>query len=115
MAERLRFYNLEDAVVLEISGDHDLATVPVVEPQIDAILSDARPRVIYDLSECTYLDSTMLGLLLRGYKRLGDRMRIVAPVTAKARRLLDVVRFDAYIPIHESVDDAAVDHHWNAV
>lgn len=53
--------------VVEVDGDVDMATVDDLEvPLIDAI-RDGRQPVILDLSECVFIDSTGIRLVLRAH------------------------------------------------
>jgi anti-anti-sigma factor len=58
--------------VVEVSGDIDLATVADLEgPVIDAIRDGNQP-VILDLSDCPFIDSAGIRLLLRANHALAD-------------------------------------------
>jgi anti-sigma B factor antagonist len=58
--------------VVEVCGDLDIATVgDLEEPVIEAIRDGRRP-VILDLSECAFIDSSGIRLLLRAHHGLQD-------------------------------------------
>jgi anti-anti-sigma factor len=58
--------------VVEVGGDIDMATVDDLEaPVIDAI-RDGRQSVILDLSECVFIDSTGIRLVLRAHHLLSE-------------------------------------------
>jgi anti-sigma B factor antagonist len=64
--------------------------------------------VVVDLTATDFLDSTGLGALVAGFKRLrahdGD-MRLVCS-TARIRKVFELTRLDLVLPIFESVEDA---------
>lgn len=103
-------YSLDENLVFAFVGDHDLSTVPATEPKILAA-TNGQPRVVFDLSEATYVDSSMLALLIRRWKTLGDRMRVVVPATCKVRRLFSVTGLDGYFNVSETVADAVAPAH----
>jgi anti-anti-sigma factor len=98
-------YSLDEAIVFAFAGDHDLSTIPDTEPKILAA-TDGQPRVVFDLSNANFVDSSMLALLIRRWKVLGGRMGVVVPATCKARRLFSVTGLDAYFNLSETVADA---------
>ncbi len=72
--ERLEFETtsnrLEDGtVVVAVVGELDLYTVP----QLEEVLFEAEgiAPVVVDLSDCTFIDSAALGILLAAKRRLG--------------------------------------------
>ncbi len=63
--------------VLTISGEHDLSTAPTLRRRIDSLLDEGTPTLI-DLSPATFIDSSILGVILDGRRRAaeaGDRPR----------------------------------------
>ena len=58
--------------VVEVGGDLDIATAPdLEEPVIEAIRAGRRP-VIVDLTECSFIDSWGIRILLRANHLLRD-------------------------------------------
>jgi anti-sigma B factor antagonist len=54
--------------VLTISGEHDLSTAPTLRRRIDNLLDEGTATVI-DLSPATFIDSSILGVILDGRRR----------------------------------------------
>jgi len=98
-------YGLDQTIVFAFDGDHDLSTIPETEPRIVAA-TNGQPHVIFDLSNADYVDSTMLALLVRRWKVLGERMGVVVPSACKVRRLFSVTGLDGYFKISETVEAA---------
>lgn len=101
----VRPYSLGESIVFELCGEHDVSTIPQIEPAIAKAIGN-EPRVVFDLTECTYLDSSIVSMLLRSYRLLSRRMRIVAPADSQARRVLSVTQFDKYVKVFPSVAEA---------
>ncbi|MGH2452678.1 MAG: STAS domain-containing protein, partial [bacterium] len=54
---------VDDVVVLDVSGELDLYTSPALQDALRGLLTEGRTRLIVNLSETTYLDSTALRIL----------------------------------------------------
>ncbi len=63
----------EGVFVIALSGEVDLYTAPEFKQQlIDAVAEGAR-HVVVDLSATTFIDSTTLGVLVGGVRRLREK------------------------------------------
>ena len=92
-----------------LRGECDISTAPR--------LSDAFERrnhsthAIVDLSECDFIDSTIVGVLaaaLQDAQAHGRQFSLVLPATASpvVQRIVDVMRLRDIIPIYESSEAA---------
>ncbi len=93
------------AVVARIVGELDLATTPRVE---EALPQEA-PRVVVDLSGCTFLDSSGVRLLSRltaTAGERGDRLELVA-IDPGILRILEITGLTTTLDIHSSLEDVA--------
>jgi anti-anti-sigma factor len=73
--------------VVEIGGDIDMATVEDLEQPVIQAIRDGRRPVILDLSECPFIDSSGLRLLVRARHLLhedgdGDGRHLLAVVAS---------------------------------
>ncbi len=59
--------------VLALSGELDIASVPLLERHLDDAVTTGSGRVVIDLSHLEFLDSSGLQLLLRTQERLQER------------------------------------------
>jgi anti-sigma B factor antagonist len=96
--------------VVEVDGDIDIATVKdLEEPVISAIRLGRRP-VILDLSECVFIDSSGIRLLLRAHRLLqdgdGDGRLLAVVARDHVARLLRLTSVDKVIPVVASRDEA---------
>jgi len=92
------------SLVVALAGEHDFSTVPLIEDKIRAAV-EGQPSVIFDLSAATYIDSSVLRLLVNNSKTLGERMSVVA-ATPNVRRILAVSGVDAFIRCVGSITEA---------
>ena len=62
---------IEDgAFVIALSGEVDLYTAPEFKQQLLEAISNGTKKVVVDFSDTTFIDSTTLGVLVGGVKRL---------------------------------------------
>ena len=60
----------DGAYLISLSGEVDLYTAPDFKQQLLQEIGDGAKQVIVDFSETTFIDSTTLGVLVGGVKRL---------------------------------------------
>jgi anti-sigma B factor antagonist len=95
--------------VLTISGEHDLSTAPNLRRRLGSLLDEGTDTVI-DLSPATFIDSSILGVILDGRRRAADREIGFAVVHANGAdavdRVLEVTGLRAELPVHARREDA---------
>ena len=89
------------AEVLSVSGELDLAVVPQFGSALEELLRGSLP-VVLDLSGCSYLDSTILRVLVGASNSAPSRFAIVVPEGARVRRVFQVAGLDSALPIGKS-------------
>jgi anti-sigma B factor antagonist len=60
----------DDTYLISLSGEVDLYTAPDFKQQLLQVIGDGARQVIVDFSQTTFIDSTTLGVLVGGVKRL---------------------------------------------
>ena len=93
------------AVVLRVSGELDLASVPRLEEALATVSAD--PTVI-DLSECTFLDSSGVRILASAGRKLSEAGRRFAIVASNPGllRVLEITGVDTMLAVHHSTESA---------
>ena len=74
--------------VVAVAGEIDLFTAPELKAALSDALESGRNRIVVDLSETTFLDSTALGVLIGAVKRLRSRdgvLTITLPKTEESK------------------------------
>jgi anti-sigma B factor antagonist len=97
-----------DVAVLEAAGEVDVFTAPELDSAIGAQLADGHAHLLVDLASVTFLDSTGLGVLVKGLKgarEAGGSLRLVV-TSQRIRRIFDITGLDAAMPLFDTVDDA---------
>ena len=104
----LRSSKVGDAVVLSIVGEIDMATAPEVAQAIDDG-HDGVHRVVVDLTEVTFLDSSALNALVHSQRELAENdiaFRIVSPADHAVRNVFDITHLTGPLSVVDSLDDA---------
>jgi anti-sigma B factor antagonist len=100
-----------DSWVMELAGEHDLSTAPMLTEWMAEI--DASARLIeVDLRQAEFIDSTVLGALVRLGADLaadGRELVIVAPTGTPPRRVLDLAGMSAVLRILETSPSGGVE------
>jgi anti-sigma B factor antagonist len=98
-----------DVWVLTLRGEHDLATTPNLRDELERAL-DRGSRIVVDLSEVDFIDSTVLSSLAHGYERVQNSdpptLAVVCPEGGFAYRLLALVGLDKTVPNYRDRDGA---------
>jgi anti-sigma B factor antagonist len=63
----------EDKHVIAVAGEIDLFTAPELKAALGDALEAGRTKIVVDLTQTTFLDSTALGVLIGAVKRLRSR------------------------------------------
>ena len=56
--------------VIELGGEVDLYTAPEFKERMVELIESGKKHIVVDLSKATFIDSTTLGVLVGGVKRL---------------------------------------------
>lgn len=109
---QLEIQRLEAAawVLLSATGEIDLATVGKLESAIEAVLHEGTKRLVIDLNDVSFLDSTGLRILLAAHAKLEELGGSLAVVVAggPVQRLLDITGIGSTMNVYPSVEAATV-------
>jgi anti-anti-sigma factor len=89
-------------------GEHDIGTEPALA---DALAeASAHSHVVVDLSDCTFIDSTVIASLIKHASALeerGERFALVIPPEQRhVSRIAQMVRLSEFLAVHDSRDAA---------
>jgi anti-sigma B factor antagonist len=107
-----------DCAVLQLTGELDAYTAPLVRDRIRELADGGVVHVIADMSRVDFLDSTGLGVLIGGLKRLREHDGSLAPVIIKSGvlKVLQITGLTGVLPPQSSVADAIdASPHWRQV
>jgi anti-sigma B factor antagonist len=97
-----------DVNVLALRGEIDVYTAPLLRQAILDLIEEGKLRVVIDMQQVDFLDSTGLGVLVEGLKRIKTREGTFSIVATqdKILKIFDITGLNRAFPIHASVDDA---------
>ena len=95
-----------DAIVVALIGELDLYNAPALREALLDAAGRAPRRLVVDLSEVTFLDSTALGALVQARSALPEGEFALAAPRLEARRALEVSGLDRHFVVHKTVESA---------
>jgi anti-sigma B factor antagonist len=98
---------LDGAVVVRLAGELDLYNAHLVRDELFAAAERGPERLIVELSDVSFIDSTGLGVLIEARTRLANRRAflLVGP-RLETRRALEISGLDRHFAVHDSLDGA---------
>ncbi|MGH8774114.1 MAG: STAS domain-containing protein [Jiangellaceae bacterium] len=105
---RLRDSRIEGCLVVAVSGDVDLTTAPVLRDHLLDRIELGERRLMVDLAEVGFLDSTGLSALVVAYHAATETRGalVVARARPPVRRVLEITRLDVLLDHHDDLSDA---------
>jgi len=98
--------NVNGAVVLHLAGELDLYNAEELRAALAGALAQEPSRIVVEMSEVEFVDSTALGVLIEARSKLGESHLLLAAPQLETRRTLQVSGLDRHLPVHDSVGDA---------
>jgi anti-anti-sigma factor len=98
------------AAVVALVGEHDAYSAERLESEISALLDDGQ-RIVVDLRDATFIDSTTLSVLLRARLRaeksaLGFALLLPERQYTQVHQILDLTGLGTAFAIFGKLDDA---------
>jgi anti-sigma B factor antagonist len=93
-------------VVVRLAGELDLYNAEEVRTALANAASSSPARVVVDLAEVDFVDSTALGVLVEARAKVGGQRLVLAAPQLDTRRTLQVSGLDRHIVVHDTVEDA---------
>ena len=94
--------------VISLTGEVDLYTAPEFKQQLLDVIGQGGKDVVVDFSDTTFIDSTTLGVLVGGVKRLrpaGGSLALVC-TDENITKIFEITGLDRVFPIHSSREEA---------
>jgi anti-sigma B factor antagonist len=95
--------------VLSLAGEVDLYTAPEFKQQLIEVIEEKGGRnVVVDFTDTTFIDSTTLGVLVGGVKRLRAKDGQLSLVCSDRNitKIFEITGLDRVFTIHPSREDA---------
>lgn len=95
------------ADIVHVFGDVDLSTSQEFENALTRASRAGSPLII-DLSECRFIDSSAIAVMIRTHERLGSDLRLVVPDAGNIARVLSICKLDDVFVIAPDLEAAVV-------
>lgn len=98
---------LNGAVIVHLTGELDLYNAPEVRTALLELCDEKPERLVVDLGDVDFVDSTALGVLIEARTKLENRQSfLLAAPRLETHRALTISGLDRHLSVHETVDAA---------
>jgi len=109
VARRLKLieHRVEGVSVLEVNGELDLWTAPLLCARIEASVDGPASRVLIDLSHLQFCDSTGLRALagaVREVRVAAARVKMLQPERPGVQRAFEIAAAAEFLPLVDDID-----------
>ena len=94
--------------VISLTGEVDLYTAPEFKQELLRVIGERPKQVVVDFTDTTFIDSTTLGVLVGGVKRLrpeGGQLSLVCR-DRNITKIFEITGLDRVFTIYETRDEA---------
>jgi anti-anti-sigma factor len=94
--------------ILDLEGEVDVYTAPLLRQEIMDQVDAGVKRLLVNLAKVEYLDSTGLGILIGGVKRMREQegtLRLVAP-PPRITRIFEITGLNRIFDVYASEEEA---------
>src|ERR671915_238782 len=98
----------ENAHVISLSGEVDLYTAPEFKQKLLDVIAQGASDVVVDFTDATFIDSTTLGVLVSGVKRLRENEGQLSLVCndRNITKIFEITGLDRVFPIYATRNEA---------
>ncbi len=98
----------EAGITVQLGGEIDLHRTPKFHQQLAELCAEKPARLILDLSQVNYIDSSGVGSLVEIFRRLKkeDRKMILVNPSDRVCGVLEITRLDQFFTIVETTSEA---------
>lgn len=100
---------LTDGVqVIKVGGEIDLFTAPKLKQKLDRVIDGGGARVLIDLSDTSFVDSTALGVLIGAARRLRSRQgtMVIVNTDQSIAKTFEITGLDSIFTIRATREQA---------
>jgi anti-sigma B factor antagonist len=98
----------DDTYVISLAGEVDLYTAPEFKQQLLNVIGEGGKDVVVDFTDTTFIDSTTLGVLVGGVKRLRAQEGRLSLVCSDRNitKIFEITGLDRVFTIHATRSEA---------
>lgn len=90
--------------VVRVHGECDLYTSPALAATLAE--SDKAAHRIVDFSDCLFVDSSVVAVLIRALKETTGTLRVVVDGKSSIAKVFTITHLDQLVPLYSSLDEA---------
>lgn len=99
--------------IVTVAGEIDAYSAPALRHELRSLTDGGVERMVLDLRDVTFIDSTGIGTLVMVKKSLGAADKTMCLVVGEnqgtVRRVFEITSVDRVMPIHPTVEEAVTD------
>jgi anti-sigma B factor antagonist len=98
----------DGAAVVKLAGEVDMSHSPGVHQALVEVLEKRPGRLVIDLTEVSYMDSSGVGILVDALRRVrvsGGKLVLVA-VAPRVLSVLQITKLDQFFEMHPTLQEA---------
>jgi anti-sigma B factor antagonist len=98
----------DGAYLIALAGEVDLYTAPEFKQQLLDVCAQGANRIVVDFTKATFIDSTTLGVLVGGVKRLRKNDGELSLICSDPNisKIFEITGLDRVFAIYENRDEA---------
>ena len=108
MELRITLHDEGDVCVMKLSGEVDVYTAPEFKARLTESIDQGCSHVVVDLGAVEFMDSSGLGALVSGLRRIKERDGTIRLAGAREPilKVFGITGLDRVFPLFDSVEDA---------
>lgn len=97
--------------VVRVTGYLDVSTAPRLREKFVQVIETAPRVILLDLGSIEFLDSSALGVILNGWKKMQAEGATLAVISSQPRitKIFEITALNLSIPMYSSLDEARSD------
>jgi len=105
---KIRTKHLDDVPIIELEGEVDVYTAPRLKSRLVDLVDHGSYQIVVDLEAVDFMDSSGLGVLVGGLKRVRSRDGAIHIICTKEKilKIFRITGLTKVFPIHEAQDEA---------
>lgn len=104
----IRFKREDDVCMIALKGEVDVYTSPAFKQRLVEAIDDGCDKIVVDLEGVDFIDSSGLGVLVSGLRRVSERSGFIKLVVGKEQilKIFRITGLDKVFSIYASTEDA---------
>ena len=98
----------EETQLLVVRGDVDLQNAGDLRSAIEEAATDGKSRLVVDMSDVPFMDSSGLASLVGAQKAIPEDVRMIVICPENLRRIFEVTRLDSILTVVSTLPEALI-------